>query len=141
MRKIKHGLTKSKIYSIWSVMKQRCYNKKDRRFKDYGGRGIFVCERWRNSFDNFLKDMGTPPTAKHSIDRIDNNKEYSPENCRWATRMEQMANFRRNRYVSFNGKTLHVAEWTRKLGFGERTIAARLNRGWTTEAALTTPIK
>jgi hypothetical protein len=94
--KISHGLSKTKAYRAYTGIKQRCYNKKGKSYNDYGGRGILVCDSWIKSFDNFLNDMGFPPTCKHSIDRIDVNKNYEPNNCRWATRIEQGRNTRRN---------------------------------------------
>lgn len=99
---ITHNMSHSKEYNTWRGMKQRCTNKKDKSFKDYGGRGIAVCERWLHSFENFITDMGLKPSLKHSIDRINNDGGYEPSNCRWATRKEQNKNKR------YPNKNLHT---------------------------------
>jgi hypothetical protein len=95
-RSTTHGLYKTEGYYSWYNMKQRCYNSNLKRYEDYGGRGIKICDRWLNSFENFLTDMGEKPTPQHSIDRIDVNGNYEPSNCRWATPKEQRINQRKN---------------------------------------------
>ena len=137
---ITHGKAKTKAYRSWVAMKQRCSNPKARRFAEYGGRGISVCERWKDSFENFLADMGEPPTSKHSIDRIDVNGNYEPGNCRWATILEQAQNTRTNRNITFHGKTQSLSVWARELGIEPHTLIKRLNK-WPLETALTTPCK
>lgn len=106
----KHGLSGSPEYSIWSRIKNRCQNINSPDYVDYGGRGIEVCERWM-SFECFYSDMGRRPTIHHSIDRIDNNKGYSPDNCQWATAERQARNRRSSRMVEIDGETKSLAEW------------------------------
>lgn len=103
-------------------------------FKNYGARGIRVCKRWLK-FENFYEDMGDPPTSKHSLDRIDNNKGYNKKNCRWATPREQCNNKRNNKFIEHNGRKLTLSQWGRELGINWFTILSRLNRGCSTEEA------
>lgn len=139
-----HGHTRggkqTSEYMIWSAMICRCVNVNHKNFADYGGRGITVCARWRNSFEAFFEDMGGRP-AGTSIDRIDNAKGYYKENCRWATKIQQVRNKRTNRLLTLNGVTHCSAEWSELLGFRENTIALRIRLGWSDERILTTPIR
>lgn len=136
-----HGYCGTPEYVTWRSMKQRCGDPSQISYDDYGGRGITVCDRWRDSFEAFLADMGERPSKNHSIDRVDNSKGYSKSNCRWATNKEQGRNTRRNRMLTLNGRTLCVAEWAERLGMSDATILSRLGRGWSVERALTTPVK
>lgn len=138
-----HGHAKqggSKTYRVWTYMIHRCTNPKDKRYQDYGGRGITVCERWRNSFENFLEDMGQVPEG-YQIDRIDNNGNYCKTNCRWATRQEQMRNTRRNFLISYNDKTQCLASWAEELNMNYSTLKRRLYDGWSISRAFTTPAR
>lgn len=139
---IKHGESREKSpeYRAWSHVKNRCLNTNDPNYQRYGGRGISVCERWLQSFPNFLADMGRKPTPAHSIDRIDNDGNYEPGNCRWATKAQQSANTSRNRPITMGAETRLITEWETVTGIDHQTIAARLGRGWPVEAALSTPV-
>lgn len=134
----KHGHAKQvrgSEYNTWLLLRNRCLNPKHKRYKDYGGRGITVCERW-SSFENFLSDMGERPSKDYTLDRIDNNKGYSPDNCRWATRIQQGSNTRRNRILTHNGTSLTVADWSRRLGIPSGVIYSRLFNNWDISRAL-----
>jgi hypothetical protein len=135
-----HHMTGTAEYSTWSGMVQRCHNPSSNFFRHYGGRGIAVCDRWKSSFANFYADMGPRPSGM-TLDRIDNDKGYSPDNCRWATRKEQLNNTRRNRMFTVGGKTLNLTQWASLLGCSATTIYGRLALGWGVEEALTTPVK
>jgi len=125
-----------KSYYTWQAMKRRCLKEYDKRFADYGGRGITICDAWIDSYEAFLGDMGLPPSMKHQIDRIDNDGNYKPENCAWVSRKKQSRNKRNNRHISANGVTLTLVEWTEKTGMHQKTISSRIKRGWTPEEAL-----
>ena len=116
----KHGGRHTPEYLVWSQMKQRCFNKNCYRYEYYGGRGITVCDRWETSFPNFILDMGKRPSNKYSVERIDNNKGYSPENCKWATMQEQKMNTRlnKNNKSGYNGVSFHKAsnKWRVTIG-------------------------
>lgn len=139
----KHGHSKvgnrSSEYQTWYSMKQRCENKNNTAWDNYGGRGITVCEEWQD-FSAFLDDMGTKPFG-YSIERIDNNSGYSKDNCRWASRKEQQRNRRENIMFEFNGKTQCLTEWSEELGISPATVFSRLHRGWSVEKSLTHPIR
>jgi len=122
---------KTPEYRIWSVMKGRCHNPNDKKYPMYGARGIVVCEEWRSSFDSFIRDMGPRPSSKHSIDRIDNNGSYTPENCRWTTIDVQAKNTRRNRYVEVNGVSMIAKDAAVLLGVPISTAHWRLRNGKT----------
>lgn len=135
-----HGLSKTLIYGVWNTMKQRCSNPNVASYKDYGGRGIKVCKRWADSFEAFFDDMGDRPSPQHSIERRNNEGDYTPRNCFWATRRAQVTNKRNNRMLTANGETLHMAEWARRLGCNPAAIIARLNTGMDEAEAVTKPI-
>ena len=120
-------------------MKARCLNTNAPNYTSYGGRGITICERWM-SFVNFLADMGERPPGT-SLDRIDNDRDYCPDNCRWATPRQQSRNTRIARLITFNGETMRVVEWAERLGLNEYIIRSRLKYGWSVERALTRPVK
>lgn len=126
-------------YSAWDRMIQRCTNQRRDTYHHYGGRGIQVSERWR-TFENFLADMGAKPSRRHTLERVDNGRGYEPGNVIWATMAVQMRNTRDNRLVTFDGVTLCVADWGLRQGLCPHVIAGRLNRGWSAERALRTPV-
>jgi len=139
-RLTKHGHYGDRTYKSWSQMIQRCTNPNNKYFKDYGGRGITVCERWLNSFPNFLEDMGESPKG-HQIDRMNNDKGYHKSNCLWVTPKQNSRNRRSNHLETHNGKTQCITAWSEEVGIPEYVIRQRLKHGWSIERALTTPVK
>jgi len=131
-----HGKTDTRTYRIWCAMKTRTTNKNDPAYKNYGGRGIKLCPKW-NTFSNFLRDMGVCPAGKE-IDRIDNDKGYSPGNCRWTTRKQNQNNKRSNRFLECRGKRQTLMQWANERKVNESLIRSRLNSGWSVEAAVFT---
>ncbi len=132
-----HGFCGTRVYRAWHEMHRRCEDETRPGFQNYGGRGITVCDRW-DTFENFYADMGEPPEGT-SIDRIDNDLGYSPDNCRWATKKEQNRNQRTNRLLTFQGETLPLAAWAERVGLTAGMIYLRLKKGWSVERALSEP--
>lgn len=137
-RHLTHGQSRTRIYWVWKAMHQRCTNTKDRFYFRYGGRGIRVCKRWR-SFENFIADMGPRP-KRAALDRIDNDGDYSPKNCRWATAQENSRNSARACIIEHKGKSQCIQAWHEETGIPYRTLLSRVQRGWTAERALTQPV-
>lgn len=141
-RKFKHGGTAGEgmpEFNIWVKMRQRCNSEKDKAFKNYGGRGIKVCNRWLNSFENFLSDMGRRPSPEHSLERKNNNRGYSKNNCKWATIREQSRNRRNNVKIKYNGETKILADWAEHFGIPYMLLYKRLRVfNWTPQEAFTT---
>lgn len=129
-------------YGTYLQMIDRCYNPNHKSWRNYGGRGIKVCRRWLTSFKNFFDDMGTRPTSKHSLDRFpDQNGNYSPDNCRWATSKEQARNTRTNTILTLNGESHCLAEWAEITGIRIGCILERISKGWSIERVLNTDPK
>lgn len=131
----KHGYHKSAEYAAYYAMKSRCYHPKAREYRIYGGRGITVCDRWLESFENFIADMGSKPAKNYSLDRINSNGNYEPENCRWADPVTQSNNTSRNKHVVLDGVRATVAEHCRRTGAKHWTVHYRLKKGMSPEEA------
>lgn len=123
-----HGMTGTPVYRAWQDAKKRCYNRKNKSWKDYGGRGIKVADEWLTSFEKFYKDMGEKPTARHTLERLNVNGNYSPENCVWAIRLVQNNNRRSNKFLTWEGVTLTLAGWARALKVKRSTFYWRVIR-------------
>ena len=139
----KHGLEHTRLYGIWSDMRLRCYDEKNIAYHRYGGRGITICDEWKNDVKAFY-DWATANGYKDSltIDRINNDGNYCPENCRWATVKEQASNRRSNILVTHNGKTQTMKKWANEVGTPYKVVWARMQKlGWSAERALTDPVK
>lgn len=130
-----HDMSGTPEYAVWNAMLQRCSNPRHKKWKDYGGRGIRVCERWLQ-FENFIADVGRRPAPHLELDRADNDGDYAPHNCRWISRRDQTNNTRRNVFIEFGGERLTIAQWASRLGIPRRTIAYRHAKGATAEVAL-----
>ena len=131
----RHGYDGTSIYKSWISAKARCNNPRDAGYKNYGGRGIKMCDQWVHSFENFLEDMGDRFEGL-TLERIDVNGDYCPENCRWATQKEQARNRRTNVFIEYSGQRLTCSQWAEKLGINKQTISERIKRGWPVEKVL-----
>lgn len=144
LKSTKHGFIstqeKRRFHNIWVQLRQRCENPNDAGFYKYGGRGIAVCGRWQK-FENFRDDMWPTYKPNLTIERKDNNGPYSPENCIWATNLEQSNNRRSNIRICLNGKTQNLTQWARELGVNSGSVISRITRGWRAQAALTVPFR
>lgn len=136
-----HGMVYSPEYNTWEKMIQRCRNPNNQAFKYYGGRGIEVCQEWKDSFLVFYNHVGKRPSPKHSIDRIDNDGNYEPGNVKWSLRVEQANNKQNNRNITINGKTMSLFQWAHFVGMSPHTLYGRISRNWPPEKAVFCPIK
>lgn len=137
MGKSTHGKCGTRLYNIFQGMKKRCYNKHRKDFYEYGGRGITICKEWLDDFMTFYDwaiNNGYDDTL--TIDRVDNNKAYSPDNCRWVDIKTQSNNTRKNVYLTYDGETMTLAEWSRKLNINRNTLKARHRKGWSDKDCL-----
>lgn len=140
IRRARAGVCRTPTYRSWAHMNDRCSNPKSKDFYRYGGRGIAVCQRWRESYDFFLEDIGHRPSRDYSLDRFpDMNGNYEPGNVRWATKLEQANNTRTNRFIEFRGEIKTLAQWSRAFGFGAGRLRERIDRGWDLGRAMTQP--
>lgn len=134
------GYKRTPEYVAWTQMKNRCFNPHATRYANWGGRGISVCKAWADSFETFLNDVGRRPTHEHSLDRRDNSKDYEPGNVRWATPTEQNRNSSGNRRLTYQGLTKTLSEWAELYHMRVKTLWSRIDRGWSVEDALETPV-
>ena len=140
-----HGATStekrktSHEYWVWNAMVQRCTNPNDAGYKNYGGRGITVCKKWR-TYEGFIEDMGNRPSDKHSIDRLNNDSGYSKDNCAWVDRTRQARNKRNNRFIFILGESKTLQEWSEIYKIGHSTILARIRSGWNEHDAVVVPL-
>lgn len=146
LRSTKHGDCqrgkRAPEFTVWASMIARCTNPKTKYFNRYGGRGITVCQKWRDSYESFLTDVGRRPSAKHSIDRINNNGNYEPGNVRWATSLEQNNNRRDNVIWEFSGKRQTIGQWGQELNIKPKLLwQRRFVAKWSLEKTLTTPVR
>lgn len=135
-----HGMTDTRLYYVWRQMKDRCYRPKNSHYYCYGAKNIAVCDEWRSDFKTFYDwAMSHGYEEGLTLDRIDNDGNYCPENCRWVPYIKQMQNTSRNVYLTYDGRTLCVSEWSRIMNINKATLESRIKKGWDLERALTTP--
>lgn len=135
-----HDMSWCGEYAIWGNMHYRCNTPSSPLYKNYGGRGIYVCGEWK-SFESFIDCMGLRPTKDHSLDRIDVDGGYCPENCRWATKKEQSRNRRNSSYILVDGQMLQVDDFCERYGLKKSAIKNRIRRGWSDERIISTPVR
>ncbi len=133
-------MTKTRLFGIWAKMKQRCYNPNNPKFPIYGAEGKMICDEWQHFEPFYTWAMANGYQDNLTIDRIDNSKGYSPDNCRWTTVKEQANNRRTCRIVEYNGKSQTIKQWSEELGIGYHTLIYRFNKGWSADEAFTTPV-
>lgn len=136
----KHGMAYSDENKVWCGIKTRCFNPNRKDWKNYGGRGISMCERWLHNFEAFFEDMGRRPSKNHSIERKDNSGDYTPENCIWTTSYVQGQNKRNNCKLTVGGITKKLKEWSKQTGIGFTTLQQRICKGWTPEEVVGVPL-
>lgn len=137
----KHGMCNSRLYGIWSLMKERCFNPKRKEYKNYGGRGITVCQEWLDSKSFIEWALNNGYSNELTLDRINNNGDYCPDNCRWISKAEQMNNRRNNHIIVFNNQAKTLTQWAKEYGFTYAQLYKRLKLGWSFEKSITEPIK
>lgn len=140
-RVLTHGMSKTPEYKAWRNMRDRCYNANDDSFQYYGGRGITVCDEWKNDFMAFFNYIGKKPSPKHSLDRINNDGNYEPGNVRWALPNKQQSNTRYNRKIKLHGITMNITQWSKFSGIKRGAIYDRLNYGWPPAKAIFQPVR
>lgn len=147
-KELRHSLLATKrelnyrLYRIWCGMKQRCYNPNNERYIHYGNKGISICSEWLENYDNFYNwAINNGYSEKLSIDRIDNNSNYEPSNCRWTNAKNQATNRTTTNFITYNNQTLSISEWSCKLGINRYTLDSRIERGWSIEKAFNTPVR
>ena len=137
-----HGKSGTRLHHIWKGMYERCYCENHQQFKDYGGRGIIICDEWKNDFNSFYEwALNNGYQEDLTIDRVNNDGNYEPENCKWSTRKEQCNNQRTNRLLTYNDKTQTVSQWAEEVGLNKHTLQTRISRGWSVEDALCKPVQ
>lgn len=140
MEKKKHGLSKHPLYKTWHNMRSRCKNPNTTKYEIYGGKGVRVCKKWDENFVSFYEwSMANGYEKNLTIDRIDSDGDYEPDNCRWVDYKTQNNNLKSNHTLTYKGKTLSIYAWAREVGLKENTLSERIRRGWSVERALTTP--
>lgn len=130
--------TYPKLYFTWRSMRTRCNNPSFKSYANYGGRGVKVCDRWQKSFKAFVEDMGPKPDPTYQLDRIDNDGDYTPENCRWVSRSKNLSNTRRNNLVTYQGETKTITQWASIIGISPNTFKWRV-KNWTLKKTMETP--